>query len=336
VGIRVKIADTAREVDALFELRHRVFVDEGYMTPTRDGRIYDRFDAYPGTANIVAVVDGEVIGGVRYMQPTDVGSSVEEFFDPRPLAPAGARLAVGSLLVVDPRFRGQPRITFNMTAMGFYWAASKGLTHVVGVVNPDREEGFAKSGFRRLGPPIQSERIRRVAVQPMIADVDALDDRFMAFLMRQNVAHWLHSFERQFHAAGDVVFHRGEGGSTAYVIVSGKAAVLDARGRAVAQLDPGELFGELALLSTCPRTSTVRAETDLDLMVLERSVLRSQLRENPVAADHMLELLANRLAVSLLGDDAPSALLRAATARRTSAGKVPVPTPSRPRRGRPL
>jgi N-acyl-L-homoserine lactone synthetase len=299
MGVRIKVAQTAAELDALFKLRHRVFVEEGYMAPTHDGRIADRFDAFPGTANIVALVDGEVIGGVRYMRPTEAGSSVEAFFDPAPLAPPGARLAIGSLLVLDPRFRGLSRVTFHMAAMGFYWGKSQGITHVIGVVNPDREEGFARSGFRRLGSVIQSERIRKVPVQPMIADVNALDDRFMAFLVRQDVAHWLHSFERQFHGAGDVVIRHGEAGSAAFVVVSGRAAVIDARGEEVAKLEEGELFGEISLLSNAPRTATIRAETDLDLMVIERAALRAQLRENPRAADSMLELLANRLETTI-------------------------------------
>jgi hypothetical protein len=40
-------------------------------------------------------------------------------------------------------------------------------------------------------------------------------------------------------------------------------------------------------------------------MVLERDALRAQLRENHPAAEKMTELLANRLALSLLDNDAP-------------------------------
>src|SRR5262249_55708853 len=75
---------------------------------------------------------------------------------------------------------------------------------------------------------------------------------------------------------------------------------------AICNLRPGDLFGELAPLTNCPCTSTVRAQTDLELMVLERDDLRAQLRENPAAAEKMTELLANRLAQSLLDNDAPS------------------------------
>lgn len=306
MSFRVRIAATPREMDAVFRLRHRVFAEEGHMDARPDGRIFDQFDAYPGTVNIVAVVADTVIGAVRYMQLTDAGSSVEEFFDPRPLAPQGARLAIGSLLVVDPDYRGQPRVTVNLTAMGFYWAASVGLTHIVGVVNPDREEGFARSGFRRLGPVIHSDRIRRGPVQPMIADLESLTDRFTSFVRRHSAAHWLHSFEREFHRAGEVVMRPGEPNSAAYVVISGRAAEHDTRGRVVGHLEPDDLFGELGPLTNCPSTSTVTAQTDLDLMVLERAVLQAQLSQNHVAAEKMIELLAKRLAVSLLGKEPPS------------------------------
>jgi Cyclic nucleotide-binding domain len=283
-----------------------VFVEEGYMDARPDGRIYDQFDAYPGTANIVAVVADTVIGAVRYMQLTDAGSSVEEFVDPRPLAPPGARLAVGSLLVVDPEYRGLPRVTFNLTAMGFYWAACQGLTHIVGVVNPDCEEGFARSGFQRLGPVIHSDRIRRVPVQPMIADLESLTARFMSFLRRHSATHWLHAFEREFHGAGEAVMRPGEPGSAAYIVLSGQATEHDTHGRVIGHFGPGDLFGELGPLTNRPCASTVTAQTDLDLMVLDRVALRAQLRENRGAAAKMTELIANRLALSLLGDDAPS------------------------------
>ncbi len=45
-----------------------------------------------------------------------------------------------------------------------------------------------------------------------------------------------------------------------------------------------------------PRSADVVARSDLDLMVLERDSFRAQLRENPEAAEQMLELLANRMA----------------------------------------
>ena len=45
-----------------------------------------------------------------------------------------------------------------------------------------------------------------------------------------------------------------------------------------------------------PRSGGCRGPQRFDLMVLERDAFRAQLRENPEAAEQMLELLADRMA----------------------------------------
>ena len=68
------------------------------------------------------------------------------------------------------------------------------------------------------------------------------------------------------------------------------------RGRVLRELGPGDLFGELALLTECPRTADVVARTELDLMVLDRDTFRAQLRTDPQASERIVELLASRMA----------------------------------------
>lgn len=278
MSLRVKIADNPHEIDSVFKLRHRVFSLEGHMDIKPDGRIFDRFDSYPGTANIVAIVSGKVIGAVRYMQPTDAGCSIEEFFDLQSLAPPGVRLAIGSMLVVDSLYRGLTSVTFNLTAMGFLWAASQGLTHIVGVVNPDREKGFLRSGFKRLGPLVHNDKIRW-PVQPMIAELASLSDRFLVFLRCHSAPQRLHAFEREFHCAGEVVIGPGKPVDSTYVVISGRATKFDLNGRAIGYLAPGDIFGQLAPLTICSLTSTIQAESDLDLMVLDNNAFERSARQ---------------------------------------------------------
>jgi len=67
--------------------------------------------------------------------------------------------------------------------------------------------------------------------------------------------------------AGTDVIRKGEIGDDFYVIESGRMTVLD-DDRVISQLDPGESFGEIALLRAVPRTVTVRAGEDSDLAVV--------------------------------------------------------------------
>ena len=67
--------------------------------------------------------------------------------------------------------------------------------------------------------------------------------------------------------AGQVVFNQGDVGDYFYVIESGEAEVMG-DGRTIATLEPGQAFGEIALLRQVSRTATVRAATELRLQAL--------------------------------------------------------------------
>jgi CRP-like cAMP-binding protein len=62
---------------------------------------------------------------------------------------------------------------------------------------------------------------------------------------------------------------QGEPGERFYFLERGTARVVR-DGMDVATLESGDFFGEIALLRDIPRTATVEAVSDLDLLVLER------------------------------------------------------------------
>ncbi len=69
--------------------------------------------------------------------------------------------------------------------------------------------------------------------------------------------------------AGDHVITEGESGTRLYIIEEGTASVFSG-GMPVADLGPGDYFGEIALLRNVPRTASVVADGDLSLLALER------------------------------------------------------------------
>jgi CRP-like cAMP-binding protein len=94
--------------------------------------------------------------------------------------------------------------------------------------------------------------------------------------------------------AGTVLIKEGDRGREFYLILRGTAAVR--RGpRKVASLGPGRYFGELALLDRGPRSATVVAETDMELLVLEQRAFGGVLQEIPGLALKLLVATAQRL-----------------------------------------
>jgi CRP-like cAMP-binding protein len=95
---------------------------------------------------------------------------------------------------------------------------------------------------------------------------------------------------------GRVLVREGEPGNEAYVITSGTALV-ERKGARVAMLGPGDVIGEMALLVPGPRTATVTADTDLEVLVMNRREFGQLLEDIPDFTIQLLRNLASRMTV---------------------------------------
>jgi len=68
--------------------------------------------------------------------------------------------------------------------------------------------------------------------------------------------------------AGAVVFRQGDAGTSCFLLARGKVRILAERGREVATLTDGAVFGEMALVSGMPRSATVVTGEDTELLEL--------------------------------------------------------------------
>lgn len=183
--ICIKYAEATDEIDGIFRTRHKVYVEEeGYMAAQPGGRVYDRFDAYPTTVNIIAVDDSRVVGGVRFCAPSAAGAPPDDFFDFAAYLPENARGGSGSMLCIERAYRRIPELAFSLMGMGLRWAREQGLSSIIGAANPDVQKFLVRFGFQPLAQATYDEH-KRLRFIPVILSMDELSAKILAFLEEQ-------------------------------------------------------------------------------------------------------------------------------------------------------
>ncbi|HEX7171577.1 MAG TPA: cyclic nucleotide-binding domain-containing protein [Candidatus Limnocylindria bacterium] len=92
----------------------------------------------------------------------------------------------------------------------------------------------------------------------------------------------------------EVLAEQGRIGHEFFIVLDGHLSVLDKR-RPIAQLHPGDFFGEIALLDGRPRTATVRADGITRLLVVGHREFNALMDEFPEVRKTVLAEVAGRL-----------------------------------------
>jgi CRP/FNR family cyclic AMP-dependent transcriptional regulator len=105
--------------------------------------------------------------------------------------------------------------------------------------------------------------------------------------------------QRRRFQAGARIFRAGDPGTTLFVISSGRVSIekVSETGKDVvlAELGPGDAFGDLALLDGEPRSATARAVEDTECVTLLREDFLSLVETNPTALRDVLHSLADTI-----------------------------------------
>ena len=107
---------------------------------------------------------------------------------------------------------------------------------------------------------------------------------------------------------GEVVFHQDDPGDHMHIIVQGRVRISidsdDGLEKDVALLNPGECFGEMALLDGSNRSANATAVDDIETLILLREDFIEFLGQYPQVAAQTTALLTNRLrnANQMMGD----------------------------------
>jgi CRP-like cAMP-binding protein len=98
--------------------------------------------------------------------------------------------------------------------------------------------------------------------------------------------------------AGKEMATEGDRGREFFVLIKGEAEVTK-NGSRINTMRAGDFFGEIALVTKMPRTATVTATSDVDVLVITERAFDNLLKKSPEIGRSVAEALAERIAPEL-------------------------------------
>lgn len=109
----------------------------------------------------------------------------------------------------------------------------------------------------------------------------------------------------QRYAGGEVIFREGDQGDCLYEVVSGSVEIYadyeSASQRMITKIEPGHIFGELALIDGLPRSATAVAFDDVTLYEVEPDEFKSYFDSRPERVTSLIREIGERI-TRLSGD----------------------------------
>jgi small-conductance mechanosensitive channel/CRP-like cAMP-binding protein len=138
----------------------------------------------------------------------------------------------------------------------------------------------------RASEPTGEQLAAIITQQPLFEDLDPEEGlRVAAFAHRVR-------FGRN-----EMIIRQGDNGESMFILLRGTASVEATRDgvlKRVAELRPGDCFGEMSLLTGEPRSATVSAKTDCEVLEIPKPAVAEVLRTNPELAERFSEVLVSR------------------------------------------
>jgi CRP-like cAMP-binding protein len=102
------------------------------------------------------------------------------------------------------------------------------------------------------------------------------------------------NIETKLIKAGGVVFREGDEAHELFVIKSGQVRI-QLGNRTLAELSANDVFGEMALIDSEPRSATALAVTDVELVAVSEKQFLFLVGQTPYFALKVMRVLAQRL-----------------------------------------
>ena len=184
-------------------------------------------------------------------------------------------------------------------AVGLHWAFWRSLTEKVRDANEQLKLFFQEDAKKGAGPQARRGKARDRSRSPSSRKTRSTSSRSAASPPREMKLLATFSSEERFRD-GSMIFREGEKGDKLYIVLDGRVRIskfIPGVGEeALAVLDRGDFFGEMALIDDKARSADAKAhDGDATVLSIDRATLNEILSMDPHASLQFLNLLCRMI-----------------------------------------
>jgi CRP-like cAMP-binding protein len=97
---------------------------------------------------------------------------------------------------------------------------------------------------------------------------------------------------------GEIIIQEGESSRNLFLLTAGVVEVskkIKNKSIILSEINPPQVFGELAFFTGAPRSATVRAKTDVEVVIFRYEILQDQIAELPTWVKRTIDTLISRV-----------------------------------------
>ncbi|HSP15810.1 MAG TPA: cyclic nucleotide-binding domain-containing protein [Thermoanaerobaculia bacterium] len=251
----------------------------------RDGRIEIRKDTPFGPQILGSLTKDQIFGEMNFIDRTHRSSDA--------VAVESSATYTFSFSALDQAMDEDKDL-----AVGLHWAFWRSLSEKVRDANEQLKLFFLEDAKRGAGRKrAEAKRETQEVTVKSEEKVDLFKERGLSAAEMKLLATF--STEERF-SEGSLIFREGDKGDKLYIVLDGRVRIskfIPGVGEeALAVLDRGEFFGEMALIDDAPRSADAKAhEGDATVLSIDRATLNEILSMDPHASLQFLNLLCRMI-----------------------------------------
>ncbi|HAM38702.1 MAG: hypothetical protein A2474_05485 [Elusimicrobia bacterium RIFOXYC2_FULL_34_12] len=120
---------------------------------------------------------------------------------------------------------------------------------------------------------------------------------FLSQLTEQEITNLIYKIKKKTYSKNKTILFKGEFSNRLFIIKTGKVGIFiskEGKKEKVTELDGNHYFGEVSLIHPVPASATVVAESNCEILILDKEVLDEVFKNNPTALDTIHKKIEER------------------------------------------